>query len=64
MGKKHVDEFTGVYIKYMAILPHISACQRAPIVAEAVKGPVNRMAVPVEVNQLLRFVIIDLPKAP
>lgn len=42
MGRKHVDEFTGMYIKYMTIFIHISACQRAPIVAEAV----NRMAVP------------------
>lgn len=59
-----MDEFTGMYIKYMAIFIHINACQRAPIVVEAVNGPVSRMAGPVEVNQLLPFVIIDLPKAP
>lgn len=59
-----MDEFTGMYIKYMATFIHISACQTAPIVVEAVNGPVNRMAGPVEVNQLLAFAIIDLPKAP
>lgn len=54
IGKKHVNELRGLYIKY------VISSQRAPTAAESVNGPVTGMTGPVEVNQLLSFAIPEL----
>lgn len=38
-----MDEFIEMCIKYVAILIRVNPCQRAPMIPEAVNGPVNRM---------------------